>query len=84
MEESLGLSLVRSSRVKVCPQFHETSDDFEGYIGEQDSNGLPHGNGTLTLSDGSLLWMGGAYGADSDGIDNGVYEGEFKHGKVSI
>lgn len=81
MEESLGLSLVRSSRAKVFPQ---QGEQFEGYVGERDVNGVPHGTGTLTINDGSLLWMGGAYGADSDGIGNGVYEGEFVHGKVNI
>jgi hypothetical protein len=83
MEESLALSLTRSSRAKVAPALNGDGL-FEGYLGNRDAQGRPDGFGVLTISDGSLLWMSGAYGADSDGIGNGVYEGEFSHGKVSF
>lgn len=80
MEETLGTSLLRTSRSKVVPL--EVANCYEGYEGERDGSNLPHGRGTLAYSDGSLLWMGGSYHADTDGLGNGIYEGQFVHGKV--
>mmetsp|Transcript_13066 Transcript_13066/g.15596 ORF Transcript_13066/g.15596 Transcript_13066/m.15596 type:complete len:685 (-) Transcript_13066:145-2199(-) len=77
MEETLGLTIKRSTRSKVAP----FQQQFLGYSGQTDSSGQPDGKGTLTYTDDSLLWMSGAFRADSDGIQNGVYKGVFKHGK---
>jgi len=79
MEETLGLTIKRSTRSKVAP----FQQQFLGYSGQTDSSGQPDGKGTLTYTDDSLLWMSGAFRADSDGIQNGVYKGVFKHGKVA-
>jgi hypothetical protein len=88
MEESLALSLRRSTLAEAgssvvafsSPQKssqREVLDD--GYDGERDAQGRPHGVGKLAFSDGSLQWMS-KFNNECDGILNGSYKGAFHEG----
>jgi len=68
--------------VAVAPEGVHTPETAEGkYTGPRDLQGRPHGVGKMVFENGSLRWMGLAVN-DGDGIENGLYEGNFVDGKV--
>jgi hypothetical protein len=87
---TLGQSLRRATRVqskhkaskKVAPQPAEKDDGEHPFVGPRDEHGRPHGVGRRVYNDGKLMYMTGNFTNDEDGLQNGVFEGELKHGQV--
>jgi hypothetical protein len=89
MEESLALSLQQSTvslaekRLVTFGNSQKANNTselrYDGYVGEVDTLGRPHGVGKLAFSDGSLQWMA-KFNNEGDGVGNGSYKGEFREG----